>query len=87
MNERLLLHLAKQLLLKPSDINFAAYKTLQSFAKSGDLEHIKAGLKDVAEQASDPRSYRQTIEGFGENLVNIALSMFPDIKLPPLTPL
>lgn len=87
MNERLLLHLAKQLLLKPAEHDNMMYKNMQSFAKSGDIDHIKEGLKFIADQASEPKTYRQAMEGFGENLVNIALTMFPDIKPPPLTPL
>lgn len=83
MNENLLLNMAKHLLLKVSASNDFGYKELQKIAADGDLNNLKLALKNVAEQALDPKSEKQTRAAFTDNIVNIALALYPELKAPP----
>jgi len=79
-NETVLLSAAQHFILK-SDKKNAGMDYLKNIAKQGDVKNetladIKVALKDVADQAKDPMSEKQTRLAFGNDIVNIALRLY-----------
>jgi hypothetical protein len=70
-----LVNRAKEIVNSDVVVGFSA-GTIKQAANQPNPTQFTDYLKDIAQQASDPQSERQTIQAYGEELCNIAKTLY-----------